>query len=190
MKIEILSQYGLMESLFGLGFSFGKTSDLTYDQFLADADLVERMKKAAKKLSNMDGGHNKFLESLVFYIDITAPISWWVQADTYRVGISKQSASTMHTLRKTKLTQEHFESKVQFEFLEFINNLIENNVDIDVIKDNLPCGFLQRRLVCANGKCLRNIVLQRRHHELKAWHTFCDSLKDNMYYEYLGLDNV
>lgn len=188
MKIEILSQYGLMEALFGLGFSFGKTSELTYDEFLANATLVERMKVAAKKLSSLDGGHNKFLESLVFYIDITAPISWWVQADTYRVGISKQSASTMHTLRKTKLTQEHFENKIQFEFLDFLNDLIKNNIDIDVIKDNLPCGFLQRRLVCVNAKCLRNIILQRRHHELVAWHLFCGRMIENPYYEYLGID--
>lgn len=190
MKVEILSQYGLMESLFGLGFSFGKTSDITYMEFLANTELVEKMKTTAKKLSNMDGGHNKFLESLVFYIDITAPISWWVQADTYRVGISKQSASTMHTLRRMILTQANFENKIPFEFLDFINDLISHGVDIDVIKDNLPCGFLQRRLVCVNGKCLRNIILQRRHHELKAWHLFCDNIKTNVYYEYLGIDNV
>lgn len=189
MKIKIISAYGLHEALFGLGFSFGRTSDIEYEDFIANTDLVDRMSTAAKKLSNKDMGHNKFLESIVFYIDITAPISWWVQADTYRVGITKQSGSTMHTLSKTHLTQEHFESKVSFEFLDFINDLIKHNVDIDVIKDNLPCGFLQRRLVCVNAKCLRNIILQRRHHKLKSWHKFCEEIKYHPYYEYMGIAN-
>ena len=85
MRYKVLHCAGYEQAVFGMMLSYGKTS---FDYFTAKDEDIDRV---ATKLAPMDGGHNKFLEQIQYLI-----LVWWKQSDTYRVGISKSSESTMH----------------------------------------------------------------------------------------------
>ena len=91
--------------------------------------------------------------------------------DTYRVGVTKQSGSTMHTILRRPLCQADFEGGVDPEILVALNGLIERK-DFRRVKANLPEGFLQRRVVGTNYKALRHIIGQRYNHRLPEWQFF------------------
>ena len=127
-----------------------------------------------------------------YWILIKAPLFWWKQADTYRVGISKSSESTMHKSWKNGLTQEMFETPIFQDTLNNLNKFIdEYNVEKttterkaylqDLIIGNLPDAYLQTRLLNVNAKCLRNMYFQRRDHKLKQWREFCAWIKELPY---------
>ena len=165
MKIIIMDEKGCYPSMLGLSLSYGKK--------------VDSMAAIAKKLSSKDGGHNKFLETLVAWLDIRAPRYFWQEFDTYRVGVTKQSESTMHTLLKRALTLDDFEEGIPQNTLDYLNKLIISK-QLDKLKSNLPEGFLQRRIVCTNYKTLRNIICQRKNHKLKEWKYFCKYISSNV----------
>lgn len=178
-NIKILEEHGYHSAMLGLSLSYNKP--------------VHEMKKVADALYNKNKGHNKFLESIQVWLDITMPRYWWGEFDTYRVGVTKQSESTMHTLFKRELTQDDFSWSLNGELLEIINHLItkynkeknkgvRNNI-FTLIKNYLPEGFLQRRVVCTNYKVLRHIIEQRQNHRLEEWGVFCDYLKNNCKYK-------
>ena len=174
MKINIIEEHGFESAMRGLARSFNQD--------------VSKMPKVALNLANKDGGHNKFLESMTVCFDLEAPLFFWTEFDTYRVGMTKQSDSTMHTLKRQPLTQDNFEYPIYVLSLRYINMMIEADVDIDIIKNELHCGFLQGRTCCTNYKVLRNIILQRRNHKLPQWLMFCDYMMRNLKYaEYLGV---
>ena len=187
MKIKVIETTGIGEALLGLGLSYGLTSDISiYDLYYLENEIDRKCRDIADKLAHKQGGHNKFLESINIYLDITAPRYWWSEFDTYRVGVTKQSESTMHTITKRPLTQRDFQGTVVAETLTFLNELIDryNNTPYLVtqqtllhkIKNNLPEGFLQRRIVVLNAKTLQNIIAQRHNHRLREWHTFCTAI--------------
>lgn len=162
MKVKILREAGCEQALFGMSLSYDKPY------------FFPTQYKVALKLAGKDGGHNKFLESMQVWIDITAPRYWWQQFDTYRVGTTKQSESTMHTILQRELTEADFEDILP-DILEIINYYIRNK-DFDTVKKNLPESFLQRRIVCTNYKVLRNMILQRKTHKLKEWQIFINDI--------------
>jgi hypothetical protein len=158
MKVQILREAGYEEALLGISLSYNA--------------LLENMPKRAEKLAHLGRGHSKFLESILVWIDVTAPRYWWAQADTYRLS-TKQSESTMHTLGKRLLTNADFEGGIFAAWLEDLNQMIESK-DFACVKAHLPESFLQRRIWCLSYKTLQNIVNQRAHHMLKEWHMFID----------------
>ena len=186
MRYKVLHCAGYEQAVLGMMLSYGKTS---FDDFTATDEDIYRV---ATKLAPMDGGHNKFLEQIQYWILIQAPLFWWKQADTYRVGISKSSESTMHKSWKNGLTQEMFETPIFQDTLNNLNKFIdEYNADKttterkaylqDLIIGNLPDGYLQTRLLNVNAKCLRNMYFQRRDHKLKQWRDFCAWIKELPY---------
>lgn len=169
MKIIKLEEAGYMPAMLGLSLSHNQP--------------VDNMPDVAERLHDKDGGHNKFMESIVVWLDITAPRFWWSEFDTYRVGVTKQSESTMHTLKDKFITREDFEYPICIREVDHLNDIIKfySSVDpkvggIERIKNDLPEGFLQRRIVCTNYKTLRNIINQRRNHKLPQWHIFIDAV--------------
>ena len=180
MKVKIISESGYKEALLGMGLSFGSTSPFEINDI--SEGMWRRLHATAELLAKQDGGHNKFLESIQVWIDIDAPRYWWSQFDTYRVGITKQSESTMHTILKKELTQDDFEGRIHPDVLETVNGCIRAK-DFIGAKKNLPEAFLQRRIVCLNYKTLRNIILQRKNHKLKdEWRFFIDSILNQLKY--------
>lgn len=159
MKIKVLNEAGYPEAMLGLS--------LSYNQPMANMPAV------ARDLLLKGGSHIKFLESIAVWLDITAPRYWWQQFDTYRIGVTKQSESTMHTLMKRELTFDDFEgTPLPLSTLEAINWHIRNS-SLDIVKAALPEGFLQQRIVCTNYRTLRRILAQRINHDLYEWATFC-----------------
>jgi len=182
MKVTILNESGFKQAIEGLSLSYNTP--------------FGKALQASHKLYNKDGGHNKFLESMQVWIKITAPRYFWSEFDTYRIGVTKQSESTIHTIMKNELTQENFQEPIYLDVLTKLNRVIKlyketPNIDIKnslfvEIKNNLPEGFLQTRIVSMNYKTLRNIIIQRKNHKLKEWRHFCTVvLSTAQYPEYL-----
>jgi hypothetical protein len=144
----------------------------------------QRMEVVARKLAALDGGHNKFLESMILWLDVRAPRYWWQEADTFRLS-TKQSESTMHTLTQELLSIDihnagsvgafiaaNFEpGSCSPQTLGWIYEAAQAK-DILNIKRRLPEGFLQQRMWCMSYKTLRNLILQQRTHRLPHWQEF------------------
>ena len=171
MKVKILRETGLEEALVGLSLSFNAP--------------LEKMPKVASRLASRDNGENKFLESIQVWLDITAPRYWWQQFDTYRVGVTKQSESTMHTWKRKPFSAEAFVEGVDPTILAKLEYARKEG-DFKYVKRNLPEGFLQRRVVCTNYKGLRHAVRQRRDHRLEEWQIFIRALDDLAHSDWLG----
>jgi len=177
--LRIMEEQGYLQALYGLSLSYNQS--------------INKMKELSKILFKKDGGHNKFLESIQIWLDINMPRYWWQEFDTYRVGVTKQSESTMHTLFKKELTQNDFIESIYEDTLKNLNSNIiwyneattkeAKNYWFRQIKRNLPEGFLQKRVVCTNYKVLRNIIQQRNHHRLAEWQFFISYIQDNCKYK-------
>jgi hypothetical protein len=175
MNVVVTGEEGYEEALLGLGFSKGLTSPHTLESFMQNTELFTRMDKVAFRMVKLGGSHAKFLESIVVWLDIQAPRCWWQHFDTYRVGVTKQSESTMNTIMKQELTQRDFVCDIPDDILYELNWLIRQK-DFDGVKYALPEGFLQRRIVCTNYKALARIYGQRKKHRLKDWDQFFSQL--------------
>jgi hypothetical protein len=166
MHVDILNECGYNESAIGFSLSYNIT--------------VERAKELLPKYAFGKPGENKFLESMSIWIDVTAPRFWFQEFDTYRVGISKQSSSTMHTIMKKRIDNDDFEYPIPEEYLQKLNDVREDylhtSVALNLLKGMLPEGFLQRRIVSMNYKCLQNMYNQRKDHKLPQWHMFLDTV--------------
>ena len=173
MKVDIIEEAGHEWALYGMALSYKDRKLNPEDWWLSQRAKAE---KRAVILAGKDGGHNKFLESICVWLDIEAPRAWWSEMDTYRVGTTKQSESTMHTLSKRPPERDDFEEGDDYQIQGFIVLWEQVKSDIHRLKMNLPEGFLQRRVICTNYKVLRNIIGQREGHRLKLWQTFIDEV--------------
>ena len=191
MKVNIIEVNGTYPALLGLGLSYGITSNLKpFTPLLTGTDLYNKLLKIADALAHKQRGHNKFLESINISLDITAPRYWWSEFDTYRVGVTKQSESTIHTLTKRELTEDDFEYGLPSSFLRDLNEEIdrykcaehqeEKELHFRALKAFLPESFLQRRIVTLNAKTLQNIIAQRINHRLPEWKFFCTTLHNSL----------
>lgn len=167
---------------------------------LSKKQPIENMPTLAIKLATRDGGHNKFLESIMIWCEVRAPRYWWQEGDTFRLS-SKQSESTMHTLiREIKDFNYRCDQYGSISFFADIDDFITENFepdsctpaqmalliqaakdnDITAVKRKLPEGFLQRRVWRFDYKCFRNMILQRRDHRLPLWPQFINSLLEQV----------
>lgn len=185
MKVQTVCEAGRFEALIGLGLSYGITSNYSFcqskDTEVFDQKTFERLEEISFKLASKDQGHNKFLEAICMWLDISAPRYWWQEFDTYRVGVTKQSESTMHTITHNYLTQDDFQYPIDPVTLGKLNYYIDTK-DFIHLKNELPEGFLQRRIVCLNYKVLRHILRQRKKHKLDEWKYFIKEVYENCAY--------
>ena len=177
--IEVNRIYGLGDALYGLGLSKGLTSDMTINEFYQDDKLYEQMLSVAKKLAGKGGGHDKFLESIQVWFVMDMPRYFWQEFDTYRVGGSKQSESTMYTLGKTILTTADFVAGYTKGMVERFQ-IMMRGVDRTEAKKYLPEGFLQKRALNYNLKSLLTMYQQRKTHRLVEWRMLCKVIEKLM----------
>lgn len=190
MKIELINCRGFNAALFGIGLSHGLTSGKRPEDIsdpVGDEmpnELRERLEKVAGRLAPMDGGHNKFLRQIVYWWDATLPRFLWQEVDQYRIGVTTQSESTMHTIMHRNLVQDDFEEPIHPTILEHVNGCInfykiaspENKqVWFLKLKNELPEGFLQRRVWSMSLANMKNIYHQRRNHRLPQWKQICEA---------------
>lgn len=178
MKVIIFHESGEKAALYGLGLSFGVTSNIDPVDFMYTTlheGVANRLLTRARRLSGLGNGHDKFLRMLRMDLLITAPLYWFKQFDTYKVGTVTQSESTMHTLMKSPITQDMFESGLHPDILNILENMrLAGN--FDGLNNLLPHSFLQTRMVSTNYAVLQNIIRQRRGHKLREWREFISTI--------------
>lgn len=139
------------------------------------------------KLAAAGPDHRKFMRMLTVYADLTAPLYWWKEFDTYKVGTVANSCSTMHTIHKRDLTLEDFSHEHANEKTLYLleNTVMYLNGCRDAYlrtKDKaywwqmiqlLPTSFNQRRTVMLNYEVLANIYKSRNNHKLDEWRELC-----------------
>lgn len=177
MRVRLMKEFGYEEALFGIGLSYGKVSGYATPEEAMRHDEWSRLCELAPQLALYGaGGHDKFLRQIGVILDITAPLYWWKQMDTYKVSTVAQSESTMHTLMKKPVTKYCFESRYVPDY--YVNFLEDLRQDGDFVKLNacLPQSWLQRRIWTGNYAVLKNIILQRDNHKLPEWKFFLDAI--------------
>lgn len=165
-----------------------------------------------KRLRNTGTDHRKFMRMITVYLDITAPLYWWKEFDTYKVGTVANSCSTMHKIAEKEFTLEDFscehlinesvtEETIEynptdlwfhghlFNTVRMLNNARERYLKTKDKKywwqmiQLLPSSYNQKRMVMLNYEVLANIYKSRRNHKLDEWHTFCDWIEELPYSE-------
>ena len=177
MRVEVLWEYGYGPALFGLGLSYGLTSDYYFIDIGWREQIYERLCRVSQRCAKKGNGEEKFLRMIQIWADVTAPRFWWSEFDTYKVGTVALSESTMHTLGKRPLTPEDFETSIEPDYLDTLNSALRSDNAIDFNKGMLPEGFLQRRIVNFNYAVLANMIRQRSKHKLPQWRQFLTEMR-------------
>lgn len=169
-----------------------------------------------KRLSKAGSDHAKFLRMIHVQCDVTAPLYWWKEFDTYKVGTVANSTSTMHKIQAkefvlddfscehlTRLKSErlHDDTTTNFDYLEPLNMTITalNVARKMFLKTNdkqywwqmiqlLPSSYNQLRTVDLNYQVLKSIYWARRDHKLDEWHTLCDTCLELPYFKEVCVD--
>ena len=149
-----------------------------------------------KNLRNAGTDHRKFMRMITVYLDITGPLYWWKEFDTYKVGTVANSCSTMHKIHAKEFTLEDFSCEKLYDPLGDLRPIIDR---LNVYRERyletkdkndwwqmiqlLPTSYNQKRTVMLNYEVLANIYKSRRHHRLDEWHTLCDWISELSYSE-------
>lgn len=169
-----------------------------------DLNLMKRLYKAGSE-------HRKYLRQIFVSMDITAPLYWWKEFDTYKIGTVSNSCSTMHTIHKKEFSLDDFSIEhvsddsleVNYKYVKYWNKPIDALVDlIDILnacrekyletKDKkwwwqliqlLPSSYNQKRTITMNYENVITIIKQRTGHKLDEWNFFIDELKQLPYVE-------
>ena len=145
-----------------------------------DLDLGRRLRKAGSD-------HRKFIRQIFVSVDITAPLYWWKEYDTYKVATVANSTSTMHKIHSKAFELGDFShdhlTKDSLEFMGVIIDRLESIRQKFVAEKKkedwydliqlLPSSYNQMRTCTMNYETLVNIYFARRNHKLQEWHTFC-----------------
>lgn len=162
---------------------------MAFQTFIIGADDKQLM----RKLFMAGPDHRKFMRMIVVYMDVTAPLYWWKQFDTYKVGTVVNSCSTMHTLTDRPFTLDDFShdklpvgSGAEASLLSTIrvmNELRSEYLSAGLserkglwyqIVQLMPDSYNQLRTAMVSLESLWNMVHQREHHKLDEWHVYCD----------------
>ena len=170
------------------------------------------------KLAKGGAVHAKYRRMITVYVDITAPLYWWKEFDTYKVGTVANSCSTMHKIHAKEFTMDDFSHEHLIDMVTVHDNLPlcgkyatnPNNVLLGVIdslnvcrqafletKDKrywwqmiqlLPSSYNQKRTVMLNYEVLRNIYISRKNHKLDEWRELCEWIESLPYSEIITLE--
>lgn len=150
--------------------------------------LGENDLSLAVRLAKAGNDHRKYLRMIFVSVDVTAPLYWWKEYDTYKVGTVANSCSTMHKIHAKAFSRDDFSCDRMSDFaLECLDNTItaleDRRVKYLETKDTaywhdmiqlLPSSYNQMRTCTMNYENLINIYYARRNHKLPEWHTFCN----------------
>ena len=143
----------------------------------------------ARRLARAGSDHRKFLRQIFVSVDITAPMYWWKEFDTYKVGTVANSTSTMHKIHAKAFERDDFShdrldegglaaldaiiAYLESERLKFVEKKEDRQPWHNMIQ-MLPSSYNQMRTVTMNYENLINMYYARKTHKLAEWHTFCD----------------
>ena len=169
-------------------------SDSYYDEN-GNYVLGENDIDLAKRLCAAGSDHRKFMRQILVCVDITAPMYWWKEFDTYKVATVANSTSTMHKIHSKEITREDFScARMSDDALACLDGIIAflegERVKYNDTKDKehwhniiqlLPTSYNQLRTVTLNYEVLINIYYARKSHKLAEWHTLCDAIENLPY---------
>ncbi len=150
---------------------------------LGDADL-----DLACRLIHSGTDHRKFIRQIFVSVDVSAPLYWWKEFDTYKVGTVANSTSTMHKIHAKPFSRADFScdrmTPTVLACLDHIIAVLEERRQVFVAEKEraawddmiqlLPSSYMQMRTCTLNYENLLNIYFARRAHKLPEWHVFCD----------------
>ena len=157
----------------------------------------------AKRLCKAGSDHRKFIRQIMVCVDLTAPMYWWKEFDTYKVGTVANSTSTMHKIHSKPFelddfSHDHLSEDAKEALLGFIDFLEKKRQSFVETKDKadwydliqlLPSSYNQTRTVTMNYENLLNMYYARRGHKLQEWHTYCDWIMSLPYTQELFLQD-
>lgn len=179
------------------GCAYCEVPDVDFEIGENDLDLMER-------LSTAGSDHSKYLRMITVYVDITAPMYWWKEFDTYKVGTVRNSCSTMHKITAKEFTiddfsHEHLEPESIDIFnrtIEALNSwrdyyihydeyekLVEKKIIWWQLIQLLPSSYNQKATIMLNYQVLKNIYHSRKNHKLGEWRIFCEWIEKLPYSE-------
>lgn len=195
MKFENTSVYNIYNAILGARNpmnSWNKSDSIFkgYNGKIENTEIGENDLKLAQSLIKAGSEHRKFLRQIFVSVDITAPLYWWKEFSTYKVGTVANSTSTMHKLASTPITRECFEMDDYAELdngfcTDMWNSLIEwlegLRQKYNETKDKrywkelirlLPESWLQKRTVTMSYENIFKMVRERINHKLSEWSKF------------------
>lgn len=157
----------------------------------------------AKRLCRAGSDHRKFIRQIFVSVDITAPIYWWKEYDTYKVGTTANSTSTMHKIHSKPFTMsdfstEHMTKQAKEQMEQMIACLEEIRLAYLESKDKelwysliqlLPSSYHQLRTCTMSYENLVSMYYARKSHKLQEWHIFCDWIEELPYFKELFINN-
>ena len=197
IKIENVDVFGWESAIRGMrnplnswnksDSSYGITEDCRVETLSTWVQLGENDLKLMKTLAKAGPDHGKFLRYINVTLDINAPLYWWKEFDTYKVGTVANSCSTMHKLTHKQFELDDFShDKLNRDGREILKALIYSlNAWRDIYLEDkdkeswwqmiqlLPSSYNQKRTVQLNYQVLKSMYFARRHHKLDEWHDFC-----------------
>lgn len=181
MKFEYTEVHGIIQAILGMRNPMESWDKSDTSPFIETNENIRCLGKndveLAQKLIKAGSEHRKFMRQIVVWVDIVAPLYWWKEFDTYKVGTTANSTSTMHKLSTTPITKECFEhpelvwdsiidmcEKQRQKYLE-----TKDKNDWKTLIVNLPESWLQRRTVTMNYENIYSMIKQRENHKLTEW---------------------
>ena len=198
IKIENIDVYGFETAIRGARNPMNSWDRMDSCYNNGEFEIGENDYKLLKNLTIAGPEHRKWNRMVTVTMDITAPLYWWKEYDTYKVGTVANSCSTMHKIQakrfeKSDFSTEHMEGcTMVMDFI--ITELNLNRTLFNKTKNKqywwnmiqlLPTSYNQKRTVHLNYEVLGTIYHQRRHHKLDEWHVFCDTIKTLPYSEFI-----
>ena len=199
IKIENIDVYGFEATIRGARNPMNSWDRMDSCYNNGEFEVGENDYKLLKNLTIAGPEHRKWNRMVTVTMDITAPLYWWKEYDTYKVGTVANSCSTMHKIQAKAFTLNDF----SIEHLDYvcldtmkvvIKRLNRNRTLFNETKDKfywwqmiqmLPTSYNQKRTVHLNYEVLGTIYHQRRHHKLDEWVEFCDTIKTLPYSEFI-----
>ncbi len=192
LKVEKISVMNLENAIRGARnpMNSWERSDSRYSEdgeyVLGENDLA-----LGSRLAHAGTDHRKFLRQIFVSMDVTAPLYWWKEFDTYKVGTVANSCSTMHKIQAKEFTLSDFScermTKEGLEVMERVTEFLEaerrrfiETKEKDAWHNMiqlLPTSYNQLRTVTLNYEVLINIYYARRNHKLAEWHALCDVIE-------------
>lgn len=202
IKIENTDVYGWEAAIRGARNpmnSWGMSDSLISEEWRNGVPILHSIKlgpndlRLLRNLANAGPDHGKFLRFITVSLDIAAPLYWWKEFDTYKVGTVANSCSTMHKIHAKEFTLEDFSCEWCPGFTNGVVSTLETWRKLYLetgdkkywyaIIQLLPTSYNQRRTVLLNYQVLKSMYHARKHHKLDEWREFCRFIESLPYSE-------
>ena len=214
IKIENIDVYGWEAAIRGARNPMNSWDRMDSCYNNGEFEIGENDYKLLKNLTIAGPEHRKWNRMVTVTMDITAPLYWWKEADTYKVGTVTNSCSTMHKIQAKEFERDDFshdhlldgallhldetiellnEARDIFNNFDHFKNKLKEVYEFEITKKDiwwqmiqlLPTSYNQKRTVHLNYEVLGTIYHQRKHHKRDEWHVFCDTIKTLPYSEFI-----